>query len=100
METKFYEMLKNCPQLGSGYLVSYGETFKELLDKELEIHRYVLIPGSKVCELILHKLELEREILKARLEEYYEKYNNPSPPLTSEEIPKIRIVRRLPAPNS
>ena len=80
MET-FYEMLRDSSGFDKYQVVSmYADLLKQLLDAELQVARQSHYKGNRLADLLLHKAELERDILKAQLEELEEKFRNPQPP--------------------
>lgn len=80
MEAKFYEMLETATTFDKwSSLINVADLFHRILKKEIEIAQFTPT-SSRVSSLLLHMLELEREILKARLEEILESFDNPRPP--------------------
>lgn len=79
MEEKFYELLAASKTFNKWERVSdFVSVWKKFIDKELE----------------LHKLQVERDVLKSQLEAAIAIFDNPKP------FPRIRIVPKPPAHNS
>lgn len=102
MEAKFYEMLKAASTFDNWSKITYfSKLHNLLLEKEIELAQRPQPPSNRITELLYHKAELERDILKAELEDIINKFDNPLPPSsTSLQESKIRIVRKSPAHNS
>lgn len=77
----FYDMLLTAQFFNKWDSVErYALLLSELLKKEIEVSKQSRCAENRITELLLHKAELERDILKAQLEEILEKFRNPQPP--------------------